>query len=144
MAPPNPPSGPPSKTGPSSPVLSSAATDAQRSGYLECAVSTIGAIQDAIAILTGRQVLPDLASDERRLITVELAELRAREAKIWANMHAFLAGQQAVRPPAQADLDKVKALAKKLDSLTAQATMTRAVLEATTEIVVLYNLTIEL
>lgn len=133
----------PTESVPCNPVLASAATDAERSGYLECAVATIGAIQDAIAILTGRQVMPDLASDERRLITVELAELRAREAKVWANMHAFIAGQQAVRPPAKADLDKVKELAKQLDALTAQATMAKAVLATTTEIVVLYNRTIE-
>lgn len=143
MAPTTKSSGPSGKSEPSTALLSSACTDTQRSGYLECAVATVGAIQDAIAILTGRQVLPELASDERRLITVELAELRAREAKVWANMHAFIAGQQAVRPPVQADLDKVKELAKKLDSLTAQATMTRAVLEATTEIVVLYSRSIE-
>jgi predicted hotdog family 3-hydroxylacyl-ACP dehydratase len=135
---------PPTNFEPCNPVLSSACTDAQRSSYLECAVATIGAIQDAIALLTGRQVLPALASDERRLITVELAELRAREAKVWANMHAFIAGQQAVRPPVLADLDQVKALARKLDALTAQATMTRVVLEATTEIVVLYNRSIGL
>lgn len=124
-------------------LLSSACSDTERSGFLECAVATIGAIQDAIAILTGRQVMPELGSDERRLITVELAELKAREAKVWANMHAFIAGQQAIRPPVQADLDKVKELAKKLDALTAQATMTKAVLEATTEIVILYNRSIE-
>jgi hypothetical protein len=135
---------PPSKSEPCNPVFSSACTDAQRASYLECAVATVGAIQDAIALLTGRQVLPALASDERRLITVELAELKAREAKVWANMHAFIANQQAVRPPAQTDLDQVKALAKKLDALTAQATMTRAVLEAATEIVVLYNRSLEL
>lgn len=134
----------PTESEPCNPVLSSACTDAQRSSYLEYAVATVGAIQDAIALLTGRQVLPDLPSDERRLITVELAELRAREAKVWANMHAFIAGQQAVRPPVQTDLDQVKALAKKLDALTAQATMTKAVLEATTEIVALYNRSIEL
>jgi predicted hotdog family 3-hydroxylacyl-ACP dehydratase len=144
MAPPTQPSGPSNTSNPGNLMLSSACTDAQRSGYLECAVATVGAIQDAVAILTGRQVLPDLGSDERRLITVELAELKAREAKVWANMHAFIAGQQAVRPPVQADLDKVKALAKKLDTLTAQATMTKAVLEATTEIVVLYNRSIDL
>jgi hypothetical protein len=136
-------SGPSDKPKPSG-LLSSACSDTERSGFLECAVATIGAIQDAIAILTGRQVLPELSSDERRLITVELAELKAREAKVWANMHAFIAGQQAVRPPVQADLDKVKELAKKLDALTAQATVTKAVLEATTEIVVLYNRSIEL
>ena len=140
---PSKPSGPSDKSQQSTALLSSACSDTQRSGYLECAVATIGAIQDAVAILTGRQVMPELSGDERRLINVELAELKAREAKVWANMHAFIAGQQAIRPPVQADLDKVKELAKKLDALTAQATVTKAVLEATTEIVILYNRSIE-
>jgi uncharacterized protein YPO0396 len=124
-------------------MLSSACTDAQRSGFLDCSVTAIGALQDAIATLTERQAMLDLGSDERQLITVELAELKAREAKIWGHMRAFIAGKQAVRPPIQADLDKVKELAKKLDSLTAQATMTKAVLDATTQIVVLYNRSID-
>lgn len=135
---------PPTSSEPCAPVLTHAATDAQRSCYLECAVATMCAIEDAIALLTARQVLPVLASDERRLITVELADLEARRVKVRAQMYAFIAGQQAIRPPSKDDLDKVKELAKKLDALTAQATFTRTVLDATSELLALYNRAVEL
>lgn len=120
-------------------LLLSDCTDEQKACYLECAVATIGAIEDAISLLIARRVLPTLSGDERRLITVELADLEARRVKVRAHMYAFIAGRQAIKPPGKIDLDKVKALAKQLDELTADATMTRAVLDATAELMALYN-----
>lgn len=122
-----------------SPLLSSKCTDEQKSCYLECAVTTIGALEDAIALLEVRRVLPTLSGDERRLITVELADLEARRVKVRAHMYAFLADRQAITPPGKEELEKVKVLARQLDELTAEATMTRAVLEATAELMALYN-----
>ncbi|GAB4531880.1 MAG: hypothetical protein Tsb0020_48130 [Haliangiales bacterium] len=125
---------------PTPPRLIVDASDAERADYLQAAVTTVGAIEDAIALLMVRQTIPTLAGDERRLITVKLADLDAHKAKVRAQMHAFIAGQLAVVPPTAGDIKKVQVIAESLDRMTAEAVMTDAVVDATANILALYNL----
>ncbi|WP_428267117.1 hypothetical protein [Haliangium sp.] len=136
---PNAPDAPTPPSATAEPITVNEASDAERANYLQVAVATIGAIEDAIALLVVRQAAPDLGGDERRRITVELADLEARKARVRAEMHAFIAGRQAVRPPDTEALAKVKDLAEKLDDMTAGSVMTGAIVDAVSDLLALYN-----
>ena len=121
------------------PVLAGDATEKQKAAYLEMATNTVAALDDAIALLEARKVAPDLTADERRLINVQLPDHEANRAKVWAQMLAFLAGQQAVRPPSDAQVGKAVELAKQLDGMVASAVVAAAIVQVSGELVTLWK-----
>jgi hypothetical protein len=107
--------------------------------YLELAGTTISGLSDALALLRARDVLA--TGDERRLITVELADIKAERAKVRAEMLAFLANEITVRPPTDAEVAQAKALATDLENLAAESTRAEAVVDLATRLFELWQKT---
>lgn len=100
--------------------------------YLELTGATLAGLDDAIALLRARDVFA--TGDERRLITVELAELEAQRAKVRAEMVAFIANEVTVRPPSEEEVATAKELAAELEAMAAAATAAREIVGLATEL----------
>lgn len=116
------------------------ASESERARFLDVALTTETALSDAILLLENRKVITADPNETRR-ITVELADLRARVAKVRAEIIAFQSGNARINPPSATDLETVKSLARQLDEMTANSVSASTVLAVTTDLVKRFNAT---
>ena len=118
----------------SEPILHEHANSEQRSNYLGLSLRAENAIIEAIGLLrTVRTLYAD--ENESRVITVQIADMKANKAKIHSERLAFLAEQIEIRPPSSVDVEKVTQLAKELDKFTVNSNIASDVIKAATNIV---------
>lgn len=115
-------------------------SDAEQVRYLDMALTTETALSDAILLLENRKTIT-ANPNETRQITVELADLRAKVAKVRAEMIAFQSGNARINPPSADDVEAVKSLARQLDEMTANSVLASTVLTVTTDLIKRFNAT---
>ena len=122
------------------PRTRSEATTAERARYLEAGVEAQAALHVAIRLLKTRQALT-ADPDESRLILVHLLDLEADASKVQADLIAFIAEQRPIEPPTADDLAQIKAAARELDQLTADAATAGVILGVATTILTKWEAT---
>ena len=108
--------------------------DVEKGRTIEAILKIQEGLSDAIVLLQARRMTPDVTSDERKLITVELADLEADSAKVQAKLLAFLGGQASFQPPSATEFEKIKELVVVLDEMTARTTTATGILRAATDL----------
>ena len=111
--------------------LKSECSDGERADYIESGMAMDSFLSNAIAMLqTRRSLTTDQA--EALFIGVQIPKLQAEQAKIRAEMAAYIAGKLAINPPSDADFAKIQAQSAELDSTTASSDDANAILAVVT------------
>jgi hypothetical protein len=99
-----------------------------------------GFLSNAIAMLqTRRSLTTDQA--EALSIGVEIPSLQAEQAKVRADMAAFLAEKSAITPPLESDYQAIQNQSAQLDGLTAASTKAGAIIDLAAAALKVWNST---
>ena len=102
--------------------------------FIDLSFTTVSGIDSAILILNTRKVNPDSSADELRVIEFELGDQIAKKARVFAQMHAFIADQRAMKPPTDEMVSSAKKLAQVLDEMVAANITARQVIVTSTQL----------
>lgn len=102
--------------------------------FFDVSFTTVAGIDDTISILNVRKFTPGTPADELRMIEFELGDQIAKKARVFAQMHAFIANDRAMRPPTDEMITSAKNLAKVLDELIAANVTARQVVVTSTQL----------
>jgi hypothetical protein len=123
------------------PVMHNEATSEDFGAFMDMSFITASGIDDAISILNVRKFTPETPANELRMIEFELGDQIAKKARVFAQMHAFIANQRAMRPPTDEMIASAKNLAKVLDELIAANVTARQVIVTSTQLFKIWQTT---
>ncbi len=115
------------------PVFKNDATSEQKANYLESLVKAKNAIDEAIGNLRAIKAVTGL-QDEVNTINVELLDLRGDSEKLQARILAFVSTNASFEPPSEATVNAIKEKAAMIDSISAQAGQSGAIIDLATEV----------
>lgn len=116
------------------PVMRADAKPEDVAAFFDVSFTTVAGIDDTISILNVRKFTPGTPADELRMIEFELGDQIAKKARVFAQMHAFIANDRAMRPPTDEMITSAKNLAKVLDELIAANVTARQVVVTSTQL----------
>ena len=115
-------------------VKRSEATELDALRYFEASIESETALESAIRLLHARQALTG-DPDESRAISVAQLDLAADLARLRSDRLAFLSEQLAIQPPTSEDVQRIKAIVRDIESMTANSVLVTDVIRASTAVV---------
>ena len=116
-------------------------SDDEALAVLRALSKTEQGLEDAIDLLIIRKTNFATTEAERKLVRIELADLKADLAKVRARRIAFDAESGAMVPPSPAVVEEIKALARILDEMVADAEQGDAIVAAAEALLEAYQKT---
>jgi hypothetical protein len=121
-------------------VNSSTASAQDRANYMEVAFTTNRELGEVILLLEHRK--SGFANGaETQFIDANIDTVRSQRLTVSADLNAFLGDSLAIAPPSDADVEAVKDLVHRIDTMTAQSTEASAMMKAATELLTIWRKT---